>query len=202
MAEPGKNWLAGERDLLALPSQTIGPFFDFALTANAALGRMAGDGARGERIQLVVRVFDADGQPLPDAIIELWQADGCGKYDHPEDTQTVAPDPEFRGFGRLGTDRCGACRFETVRPGRAPGLKGELQAPHINVNVFARGVLWHLFTRIYFEGDPANENDAILELVPAERRDTLLARPDPTHAGIWNFDVRLSGERETVFFEA
>jgi len=81
-------------------------------------------------------------------------------------------------------------------------LKGALQAPHINVNVLARGVLWHLFTRIYFACDPSNENDAILALVPGNRRDTLLARPDPDLAGIWNFDVSLSGDRETVFFEA
>jgi len=187
--------------LVAYPSQTIGPFFHFALTANAALGSMAREGARGERLHIVVRVLDGDGQPVPDAMIELWQADAGGKYHHPDDTQATAPDPAFCGFGRLATDNCGACRFETVRPGRVPGLSGALQAPHINVNVFARGVLWHLFTRIYFAGDPANEDDAILALVPADRRDTLLARPDANIPGVWNFDIYLSGERETVFFD-
>ena len=184
------------------PSQTVGPFFDFALTANPALGCMAREGAIGERIHLVVRVFDGDGQPLPDAMIELWQADAAGIYQHPEDSRSAAPDPAFCGFGRLATDTCGVCRFETVRPGRVPGLHGALQAPHIDVNVFARGVLWHLFTRIYFAGDPANDEDEILALVPADRRATLLARRDAGVSPVWNFDVYLSGERETVFFEA
>ena len=140
--------------------------------------------------------------PVPDAMIELWQADAGGKYQHPEDTRPIAPDPAFCGFGRLATDDCGACRFETVRPGRVPGPNGALQAPHINVHVFARGMLWHLFTRIYFAGDPANGEDAILELVPKDRRDTLLARPDPNVPSLWSFDVHLTGERETVFFDA
>jgi len=185
----------------AFPSQTVGPFFHFALTTDAALGCLAREGARGERVHLVVRVFDGDGQPVPDAMIELWQADAGGKYEDPEDGQEIVPDPAFCGFGRLATDDCGVCRFETVRPGRVPGVSGALLAPHVNVNVFARGVLWHLFTRIYFAGDPANDEDAILALVPADRRETLLAGPDASVPGVWNFDVRLSGERETVFFD-
>jgi protocatechuate 3,4-dioxygenase, alpha subunit len=188
--------------LVACPSQTVGPFFHFALTCDAALGSMAREGALGERLHLAVRVFDGDGRPVPDAMIELWQADAGGKYHHLEDTRAIAPDPAFCGFGRLATDACGACRFETVRPGRVPGPDCALEAPHINVNVFARGILWHLFTRIYFAGDPANEDDAILELVPADRRGTLLARTDPNVPGLWNFDVHLTGERETVFFDA
>ena len=188
--------------LVTCPNQTVGPFFDFALTANAALGCMAGDGARGERIRLAIRLLDGDGAPLPDAMIELWQADANGKYDHPEDRRQTAPDPAFCGFGRLGTDAAGLCAFHTVRPGAAPGPNGAPQAPHINVHVFGRGLLWHLFTRIYFAGDPANQRDPILNLVPEERRETLLARPDPRIAGTWNFEIRLCGDRETVFFDA
>lgn len=186
----------------AYPNQTVGPFFHFALSANAALGCIAREGARGERLHLLVRVYDGDGQPVPDAMIELWQADAAGNYHHPEDTRAIAADSAFCGFGRLASDHCGECRFETVRPGRVPGPDSAVQAPHINVNVFARGVLWHLFTRIYFAGEPANEDDAILALVPPDRRGTLLARPAPDLPGLWIFDVHLSGERETVFFDA
>jgi protocatechuate 3,4-dioxygenase alpha subunit len=188
--------------LVACPSQTVGPFFDFALTADPSLGCMAADGARGERIRLAIRLFDGDGAPLPDAMIELWQADASGKYDHPEDRQEKSPDPAFRGFGRLGTDTSGLCAFHTVRPGAAPGPGGSAQAPHINVHVFGRGLLMHLFTRIYFADDPDNQRDPILNLVPEERRATLLAHPDPRIPGTWNFEIRLCGERETVFFDA
>lgn len=186
----------------ACASQTVGPFFSFALTADEDLGRMARDGASGERIFLVVRVLDGDGRPLPDAMIELWQADAGGKYPHPEDRQDKTPDPAFRNFGRLGTDESGACVFETVRPGPVPAPDGGWQAPHINVHVFARGILRHLMTRIYFAGDPANSEDPIFSLAPFERRETLLAAPDPEEPGAWNFDIYLAGAMETVFFEA
>ena len=184
-----------------IPWQTIGPFFHFALTADEALGRMAGPGAKGEQIRLRCRVFDGDGAPAGDAMIELWQADAAGAYDHPEDPRQKSADPAFRGFGRLATGEDGACVFETVKPGRVPGWKGTTQAPHINVSIFARGVLQRLVTRVYFAGDPANREDPVLALAPEDRRSTLMAHPDPDHPGVWNFDVHLSGERETVFFE-
>jgi protocatechuate 3,4-dioxygenase alpha subunit len=134
-------------------------------------------------------------------MIELWQANAAGKYNHPEDPQPTAADPDCSGFGRLGTDRDGVCVFETIKPGRVPGNDGALQAPHLNVSVFARGVLKRLATRIYFAGDPANVEDPVLALVPAERRATLMARPDPSHPTDWGMDVHLSGECETVFFD-
>ena len=188
-------------DPVPSPSQTIGPFFHFALTTSESLGTLAGPDAKGERLRLACRALDGDGLPVSDAMIELWQADASGKYNHPEDTQAKSADPAFRGFGRLPVNTDGACVFETVRPGRVPGWEGTLQAPHVNVSVFARGLLQRLVTRIYFAGDPANAEDPVLALVPEDRRHTLLAHQDPAQPGVWNFEIHLSGERETVFFE-
>ncbi len=184
-----------------LPSQTIGPFYDFALTANEQLGRMAGPDAKGERIRLRIALFDGDGAPVPDGMIELWQADASGKYDHPSDAQDKSPDPAFCGFGRLATNAAGVCQFATIRPGRVPAEGDAWQAPHINVSIFARGLLGHLVTRVYFAGDPALEEDPALALIPANRRQTLIAQPDAMQPGQWNLDIRLQGESETVFFD-
>jgi protocatechuate 3,4-dioxygenase alpha subunit len=183
------------------PSQTVGPFFHFALTPNASPGCLAGPEARGERLRLRFRVFDGDGAPVPDAMIELWQADSGGRYRHPEDSRAPSADPAFAGFGRLATDASGGCTFETVRPGPVPDGRGGCQSPHINVAVFARGLLSHLCTRVYFAGDPTLGQDPILSLAPEERRGTLLAHPAPGEPGLWLFDVRLQGEGETVFFD-
>jgi protocatechuate 3,4-dioxygenase alpha subunit len=167
-------------------SQTVGPFFNFALTADPSLGALAGPGAEGEPIQLRIRVLDGNGDPAAtDALIELWQADSQGRYD-----QT---DPNFCGFGRLETDDSGTCTFQTVKPGPVEG-----QAPHINVAVFARGLLKQLHTRIYFADEPSNHSDPILALVPDHRRGTLLAHRDGNQ---WSIDIRLQGEGETVFFD-
>ena len=181
-------------------SQTVGPFFAFSLTATP-LGQMRQPQTAGEPLRLVIRLLDGEGAPIPDGIIELWQADGSGKYEHPEDKQQRAPDATFCGFGRMGTDHTGACVFETIRPGTVPGLGKTQQARHINVIVLARGMLLPLFTRIYFAGDPANKEDAALLMVPEDRRPTLLAQPDASRSGTWNFDIHLCGERETVFFD-
>jgi len=188
-------------NLVTSPFQTIGPFFHFALTADKALGCLAGAGARGERIRLACRVRDGHGEAVDDAMIEIWQADAGGKYDHPDDSQEKAPDPAFLGFGRLATNDAGVCVFETVKPGRVPGPPGALQAPHISVSIFARGLLRPLVTRVYFAGDPANAQDPVLALAPEDRQDTLMAHPDPGQPGLWNFEIRLQGERETVFFD-
>jgi len=187
--------------LCGIPSQTIGPFYHFGLTTNQALGCLASPGARGEHIRLRFRVLDGDGAPVPDGMIELWQADASGKYHHPADTQEKEPDPSFCGFGRLATDAGGACTFDSVRPGRVPDGRGGCQASHINVSLFTRGMLVRLVTRVYFEGDPALAEDPVLALVPEERRATLLARPDRDAPGQWNFEIRMQGERETVFFD-
>ena len=185
-------------DLVPTPFQTIGPFFHFALSVN---GCLAAPGAQGEPVRLACRLLDGDGLPVPDAMIELWQADANGKYNHPEDPRAKAVDPAFRGFGRLPTDEHGACAFETIKPGRVPGWGSAMQAPHINVSIFARGMLKRLVTRIYFEGDAANAEDDVLAVAPEERRGTLMAQPDRAQSGVWTFDIHLCGQGETVFFD-
>jgi protocatechuate 3,4-dioxygenase alpha subunit len=188
------------KQLVALASQTVGPFFHFALTANTSLGTMAGAAAKGKRIHLTLRMLDGDGAPVPDGIFELWQADANGVYRHPGDSRVSECDQGFHGFGRMQTNADGVAAFETVRPGRVADDRGGWQSPHINVIVFARGLLSHLFTRIYFSGDPALDSDYALGAVPPERRATLIARPGAA-AGLWTHDIRLQGADETVFFD-
>ena len=160
-------------DLTPTPSQTSGPFLHVGLTDTRSASCVAGEGAKGERMWLTFRLFDGDGSPVPDAMIELWQADSEGNY------KDGGPGGEFSGFGRLATTEDGSCTFETIRPGRVPGPGNTLQAPHINVSVFSRGLLKRLSTRVYFADDPANSEDPVLALVPEDRRATLLAHPDP-----------------------
>jgi protocatechuate 3,4-dioxygenase alpha subunit len=136
--------------------------------------------------------------PVTDAMIELWQADSEGRYHSSGDP---AADPECRGFGRMATGEDGSCEFETILPGGVPGPGASRQAPHVSVAIFARGILKQLFTRIYFAGHQANQEDPILALVPEERRATLLAHSDPARPAHWHFDVHLQGEQETVFFD-
>lgn len=182
-------------------SQTVGPYFHLGLTNPRLVGSIAAAGAHGEKVTLLCRVLDGDDMPVPDAMIEVWQANAAGKYDHPEDTQEKALDPACRGFGRMGTDAAGRLEFQTIKPGPVPGPENRLQAPHLALSVFARGLLKRLATRVYFAGDPANEEDFVLSLVPKERRDTLLARPDPSRPGVWHFEIHLQGDQETVFFD-
>jgi protocatechuate 3,4-dioxygenase alpha subunit len=187
-----------DRTWIATGSQTVGPFFSLGLTTNTALGRVAPADAKGDHIQLVIRALDAEGKPMPDSMLELWQADASGRYCHPEAGGEAAA---FHGFGRLPTNAEGECVFETIRPGRVPAPGGGLQAPHINATFFARGMLLHLFTRIYFVGDPANQEDQVLTCVPEDRRATLLAHPDGSQPGAWRFTLRPCGDQETVFFD-
>jgi protocatechuate 3,4-dioxygenase, alpha subunit len=187
--------------LRCLPSQTVGPFYHVGLTANPALGCLARAEAKGERIRVHFRLLDGDAAPVPDGMIEIWQADASGKYDHPADPRDHVPDPAFCGFGRLATDADGVCVFDTIFPGRVPDGSGGLQASHLNVSVFGRGLLGRLCTRLYFEGDPALAGDAVLALAPEDRRHTLIAHRDPAQPRQWNFDIHLQGEQETVFFE-
>jgi protocatechuate 3,4-dioxygenase alpha subunit len=186
-------------DLVPIPSQTVGPFFHF-ITDRGAIGCLVTERTKGERIRLTCRVLDGDGLLVDDAMMEIWQANAEGRYNHPDDLQGKDLDPTFFGFGRLATDDRGICEFETIKPGRVPGHDGTLQAPHINVSVFARGVLKRLATRLYFAGDPANQQDPVLGLAPEKRRQTLLAqlRGERNH---WHFDIHLCGEQETVFFD-
>ncbi len=188
-------------DLVPSPSQTVGPYFHLGLTTKRSVGWLAGPDAKGERVRLICRVFDGDGVPVPDAMIEVWQANADGKYDHPEDTREKALDPAFHGFGRMPTTQDGSCVFETIRPGRVPGRDNALQAPHLNLSIFARGLLKRLVTRVYFASAVANQEDPVLALVPVGRRNTLMAHPDPEHSGVWYFDIHLCGDQETVFFD-
>lgn len=187
--------------LTPTPWQTVGPYLHIGLTTHASVPRVAGDAVGGERLWLTCRVIDGDDVPLPDAMIELWQANADGKYHHPEDRQEKLLDPAFRGFGRMPTAKDGSCAFETIKPGRVPGPGATLQAPHLNLSIFARGLLKRLTTRLYFADEPSNLTDPVLALVPASRRNTLMAQPDPARKGGWRFDIKLQGEQETVFFD-
>ena len=192
------------------PWQTVGPFFHYALPwwggadltgqtdIGAAPTRLVGDhpalnhGAgrpmpAGEPIEIVGRVIDGAGAIVQDAMIEIWQADAQGHYGG-----------DFLGFGRAPTNEAGEFRFRTIRPGPVPGPGNTQQAPHIAVGVFGRGLLKRLVTRLYFSDSPQNEVDPILDLVPADRRPTLIAQRDGES---WRFDIILSGRAETVFFD-
>jgi protocatechuate 3,4-dioxygenase alpha subunit len=185
--------------LVATGSQTVGPFFHFGLTTDARQGQMAGPQTPGERLQLRVEVLDGAGSPVPDAMVELWQADAEGRDVTAPDHRDPSPGASFLGWGRLPTGEDGTCVFRTVRPGRMPDGAGALQAAHINVCLFMRGLLRQIHTRIYFAGDPAQAQDVVLGMVPADRRGTLLAQPDAD--GTWTFVIRLQGAEETVFFD-
>jgi protocatechuate 3,4-dioxygenase alpha subunit len=181
-------------------SQTVGPYLHIGLTW-LVTDNLVAPGVAGDPITIEGRVTDADGVPVNDALVEIWQANSPGRYPHPEDTRDAPLEPGFTGFGRVPTTQDGAFRFTTIKPGRVPGPGGALQAPHVNVTVFMRGMLRHLTTRIYFPGDPANAQDPVLSSVPADRRGTLVAAPAAGNprALVWN--IRLQGAGETVFFE-
>ena len=180
------------------PSQTVGPFFDFGLEI-ADGDRVASAAADGRRIVLEGTMRDGAGAPVPDALVEVWQANAAGRYRHPADPQVAPLDPECDGFGRVATNADGRFAFRTVLPGRVPGPENRWQAPHLLVSVLARGLLTRLATRIYFEGQPANADDPVLNLVPAHRRSTLIARRGTPDQYI--FDLVLQGPDETVFFD-
>ena len=184
--------------LRASTSQTIGPYLRIGLEW-MVIEDLAPQGVTGERLQINGKILDADGKPVNDAAVEIWQANNHGKYASPEDQQDKPLDAGFRGYGRSLTDEAGAFRFRTIKPGRVPGLDGRLQAPHLSVTIFMRGLLKQLQTRIYFPDDPANADDAVLNLVPAERRGTLIASKRGAGALEWN--VVLQGKNETVFFD-
>jgi protocatechuate 3,4-dioxygenase alpha subunit len=185
--------------LEATTSQTVGPFFSIGLEWLYEAD-LAPPGATGERIAVEGRIVDGDGVPVPDALLELWQANAHGRYAHPEDTQDKPLDPAFRGYGRVPTDADGRFRFASIKPGPVPGPAGKVQAPHIVISLFARGLQRRLCTRLYFPDDPRNGTCPILGLVPADRRSTLIARPGP-RPGTLEWDVVLQGPAETVFFD-
>jgi protocatechuate 3,4-dioxygenase alpha subunit len=169
-------------------SQTAGPFVHIGLTWFCR-DCLAPPGAAEQRVTVEGRVLDGAGQPVTDAIVEIWQADPHGRYTN----------PAFHGFGRVATDGNGGFRFTTVKPGRVPGPDAALQAPHLLVAVFARGLLKQVVTRMYFPDEPGNAVDPVLALVPADRRPTLVARARGARVLAW--DIVLQGQDETVFFE-
>jgi protocatechuate 3,4-dioxygenase, alpha subunit len=186
--------------LEATTSQTVGPYFRIGLQ-RLFVDNLAGPNVSGERIEIEGRVLDADGQGVPDAMLELWQANAQGKYAHPDDTQEKTVEPGFRGYGRIPTAEDGSFRFTTIKPGRVPGPDGKLQAPHIVVSVFMRGLLRRLITRIYFPDDPANSEDFALSLAEPDRRGTLVACKSGKRDGLLEWNVVLQGPQETVFFD-
>jgi protocatechuate 3,4-dioxygenase alpha subunit len=182
---------------LPTPSQTAGPFFHFALPLEDG-EQLVRDG-EPDALRVEGTVLDGAGDPIPDAMVELWQANRSGRYAHPADDRDELPlESGFTGFGRSLTDPAGRFRFVTVKPGRVPGPDGRPQAPHLELAIFARGLLRQVVTRMYFPDEAeANANDAVLTAIDADRRGTLVARAED---GMLCFDVRLQGERATVLF--
>jgi protocatechuate 3,4-dioxygenase alpha subunit len=205
------------------PWQTLGPFFHYALPWSGGADLAGGSdlGARtdlvpgghfllrspaqrgpiaGEPIEIAGVVYDGDGAPVPDALIELWQANLAGRYASPADDRADLPlEADFTGFGRAATGADGGYRFRTILPGRVPGPGNTLQAPHAALSVMGRGILKRLVTRIYFEDAEGNDEDPVLALVPPQRRHTLIARRDGD--GGYRLDIHLQGADETVFFD-
>jgi protocatechuate 3,4-dioxygenase alpha subunit len=186
------------------PSQTVGPYFKYGLTPDgeyawndAFTGNLVTPDTSGERIRIEGKVYDGDGKIVPDCMLEIWQADAQGRFSDPQDKRAL-PNSSFKGFGRVGTNKEGGYAFDTIKPGQVADPDGKPQAPHILLAVFARGMLLHLYTRIYFDGEAANAADPVLALVPADRRATLIAKKS---GAAYVLDIHLQGDKETVFFE-
>jgi protocatechuate 3,4-dioxygenase alpha subunit len=179
-------------------SQTVGPYLHIGL-GWLTIDRIASTDCPGRHVTIRGRVLDADGTGVNDALVEIWQADAHGRYAHPEDTQAGELTPGFRGFGRIPTNADGSFLIYTIKPGPVPDADGGVQAPHLLVSVFMRGLLKRIVTRIYFPDEPLNAKDRVLQLVPAERRATLVAREMSANELEWN--VNLQGANETVFFD-
>jgi protocatechuate 3,4-dioxygenase alpha subunit len=198
------------------PSQTVGPFFAYGLTPDGrnkwdpngtySSKETIGDNlitpdAIGQKIRIDGCITDGDGKPINDAMIEIWQADSQGRYAHARGNEP-RPNAKFTGFGRSATDKNGVFSFDTIKPGAVAGPNGKPQAPHIVVCIFSRGMLRQVYTRLYFSDEVANAADAILALVPADRRGTLIAHKQPQGgAPLYRFDIRVQGDNETVFFD-
>jgi protocatechuate 3,4-dioxygenase, alpha subunit len=174
------------------PSQTVGPFFAYGLTSKGKYpfedvvhDTLLTPDVTGEKITITGVLTDGNGNPINDGMIELWQADAGGVYNNRNSS--------FKGIGRAATNDAGEYSLTTIKPGSVKG-----QAPVLNIHVLARGVLRHLYTKAYFAGEALNANDAVLNLVPAERRETLMLKGNAPH---YRFDISIQGANETVFFE-
>jgi protocatechuate 3,4-dioxygenase, alpha subunit len=197
------------------PSQTAGPYVHIGLIPSQAGfdifqnnfgGDIAGPGVAGERITIEGRIFDASGHAAKDVLVETWQANAAGRYNHPADRQDKTLDPGFRGWARTGTDfESGLYRIRTVKPGAVAGRRGrKTMAPHVSFWIAARGINIGLATRMYFADEAAaNADDPVLNIIePPERRQTLIAaRSERDREAVYTFDIFLGGERETVFFD-
>ena len=176
----------------ATTSQTSGPFWhliDFPEWADLLRADGPNAGIQvGERIVLTGRITDGETAPVPDAMVEIWQADPEGRYDG-----------AFHGFGRCATDPQGMFRFVTLKPGAVPGRGNQTQAPHVVITLFARGLQKQLVTRLYFAGEALNGTDSVLQSIDPARRGTLIAHQ--ATPGEWRLDIRLQGEGETVFLD-
>jgi len=184
----------------ATASQTVGPYFKIGLSyldCNA----LCTEATPGQHIGVSGQVFDGQGFPVPDAQLELWQADDQGRFAGYDPTERGEVSPGFEGFARVPVDQHGGFNFRTIFPGSVPAPDGSSQAPHIVVVLSMRGLLKHLYTRIYFAGNPLNDTDPILQAVPVDRRATLLADVTPDNPKQYRFNIRLQGDNETVFFK-
>jgi protocatechuate 3,4-dioxygenase, alpha subunit len=186
-------------------SQTVGPFFHLGMVY-LERDNFVAENVAGERVTIRGKVLDGDGNVVPDAVLEVWQADSSGRYVSELFPQNSAT-PRFLGFGRVETDDNGEFSFTTIKPGRVPSPDGPLQAPHLVITLFSRGLLKALLTRLYFPDEPANAEDAVLKLVPPERRSTLMAAPSSERSGtkvhetVFDWNIVMQGRGETVFFE-
>lgn len=183
------------------PSQTVGPFFHDGLFRRDE-NVLVNDETHGQRIIIIGQVLDGYGGPIPDAMVEIWQADAGGHFNHPADPHHEQADRNFRGFGRADTRDGGTFVFHTIKPGCVLDRNGALQAPNVNVRVFARGMLIHADTRLYFADEGANSGDALLNVIDQSRRHTLIAaRVQAETLPTYRFDIHLQGANETVFFQ-
>ena len=187
------------------PSQTVGPFYAYGLTPNgkyawndAFTNNLLTPDVTGDKIRIEGVIYDGAGKLVPDAVLEIWQADAQGRFADPQDSRGLS-NSSWRGFGRSGTTDAGEYSFDTVKPGAVPGIDGKDQAPHIVMAVFGRGMTMQSMTRIYFEDEAATADDAVMNLVPADRRATIIAKK--TAPGVYRFDIHLQGANETVFFD-
>ncbi len=176
-------------------SQTVGPYYSIGLDSLVS-ETLAGPGVPGRHITIAGTLFDADGLPVPDAIVELWQASSRGDYN----TQPTQTSESFSGFARLSTHDNGRFRVHTIAPGPVPYPDGRMQAPHIVVLVFMRGLMRHLVTRMYLPDHPMNTADPVMQLIPQSRRGTLIANAADDSGNQLCWDIHLQGEQETVFF--
>lgn len=174
------------------PSQTVGPFLSIGLPWED--GSDAAVEGTPDTVVIAGVMTDGAGDPVPDGVVETWQADPDGRFPHPDDPRGPSTYPGFRNFARATTDTDGRFWFRTLIPGPVDG-----QAPHIDVTVFARGLLKHVVTRLYFPDQPANADDPVLSSLDPADRELLVAVPDGDHR--YRFDIHLQGENETPFFE-